>query len=71
MVITNSMDRLSNEEEKIIRESAPKLFIKHAVVTTNKFSIAVVNLMLSIKKPVIPIKIFSNKEKALEWFNQS
>ena len=67
LTFTESMDRLGDEEENLIREMFPKLFKSQTIVTNNKLSIMIINFALTIKKPPIPMKIFSTEEKALKW----
>jgi len=71
LTFTETMDRLGEEEEELIREMFPKLFKSQNIVTNNKLSIMIINLALTIKKPPIPMKIFSSEEKALKWMFRS
>ncbi len=41
-----------------------------ALVLKSSFSVFLGNFLLKISKPVIPAKIFTNKEKALIWLQQ-
>ena len=70
MMIANQIDRLDKEEEEIIRRTTSQFFTSQAIVTKNKFTVMVINFAISLKKPSVPTKIFSNEEKALEWLDQ-
>ena len=70
LMVANHIDRMDKEEEVIIRETIPKFFNSQAIVTSNRFTIMVINLALSFKKPSVPTKIFSSENKALEWLSE-
>ena len=70
IMISNSIDRIDKEEEEIIREHTPIFFNSQALVTSNRFTVMVLNFALTFKKTDVPTKLFSNKEDGLNWLTQ-
>jgi hypothetical protein len=68
-----------NKNIKAISKEAREFFatkegceglVKGAIVVDSGFSKIIGNLFLSVNKPVIQGKLFTNKEEAIEWLNQ-
>ncbi|MEX0968573.1 MAG: hypothetical protein WD077_15180 [Bacteroidia bacterium] len=48
-------------------EEATKNIISGAFITPSKFIEIATNLWLSFNKPAVPVRLFTDKEKAIEW----
>ena len=70
LMVANSIDKLGKKEEELIRESTDLYFTSQALVTSNRFTVMVLNLALTIKSTSVPTKIFSNEDDAVEWIQQ-
>ena len=70
LMIANSIDKLGNEEEKLIRDSSKMYFNSQALVTSNRFTIMVINMALMLKSSPIPTKLFSDEQAALQWMEK-
>lgn len=40
-----------------------------ALMSTNSYSLIMMNFMIRLYRPSIPIKMFTNQEKAIEWLS--
>jgi len=67
LLVAPQIDRVGEEEKKIIRETTIKYFTKQAIVTQSKFTVVVVNMLKVISPPPVPTKLFSEEKEALEW----
>ena len=70
MLVANNIDRVDKEEQEIIRETNKRFFIAQAIVTNNKFTIMIVNMMINLSSSPIPTRIFSTEEAALKWLKK-
>lgn len=67
MLVAPQIDRVEEEERKIIRETSKKYFTMQAIVTESKFTVMVVNMLKLLSPPPVPTKLFSDEKSALEW----
>jgi len=70
MLVAQSIDKVDDDEKKQIRETTKRFFNSQAIVTKNKFTVMVVNMLMAISPPPVPTKIFSDERKALKWLEQ-
>lgn len=50
-------------------EESSKGLTAVAMMSTNSYSLIMMNFMIRLYRPSIPIKMFNNKEKAIEWLS--
>lgn len=65
-----NMDKMDSECEEYIKPIISKLFTKQAIVTTNRWTVYVFNLISSFMNYPIPLKLFSNEESAMKWIKE-
>lgn len=65
-----NMDKIDPECEKFIKPTISKLFTKQAIVTTNRWTVYVFNIISGFMNYPIPLKLFSDEESAMKWIKE-
>ena len=71
LIVVERLKRLENEEKMFLTSTVTKFANKAAMVANSPIPVFLVNILLFIYRPAIPVKIFTNEAEALKWLQQN
>jgi len=65
-----NMPSHTREVREFFAGQASRSAVANAILVSNTFNRVMASFFLSLSKPLIPTKIFSDREKAVEWLSK-
>jgi len=59
-----------NVRDYSVSKDATKTCLATAIITSSGLSKALINLVLTFSKPIVPMKMFNNLEDAIKWLKK-